>query len=197
MRKSKSDTVETRKRIVSKASELFQNDGITSTSIADVMSAAGLTQGGFYRHFASKDELVAEANDVAFNDLIVGLKVKIESKTPRQAIAIIVVAYLHQLQQPGELHLCPVANNGSELARSSNEVKASVTRGFNEFAILIESNARKMGIKESVEFTDYVCSTLLGAVIMAKLIPEKSRMRAVLRNAELGVIRYLDAMPVD
>src|SRR5258707_2789841 len=61
MKKSKLETAETRRRIVSTAAVEFRRNGIHATGLSDVMAAAGLTHGGFYRHFDSKDPLVAEA----------------------------------------------------------------------------------------------------------------------------------------
>ena len=61
MKKSRSEVAQTRKRIVEVASEGIRRNGIQATVLADVMAKAGLTHGGFYRHFESKDQLVAEA----------------------------------------------------------------------------------------------------------------------------------------
>lgn len=64
MRKSKTETAETRRRIVDLAAQTFRSNGIAATGVAEIMAAAGLTHGGFYRHFGSKDQLVAEACSV-------------------------------------------------------------------------------------------------------------------------------------
>src|SRR5271167_3450244 len=61
MRKSREEAARTRKRIVTAASGEFRKNGIVATGLNDLMSAAGLTHGGFYKHFESKDQLVAEA----------------------------------------------------------------------------------------------------------------------------------------
>ncbi|MBV8509146.1 MAG: TetR family transcriptional regulator, partial [Xanthobacteraceae bacterium] len=61
MKRSKIEAAETRRRIVKTAAAEFRRKGINATGLNDVMAAAGLTHGGFYRHFASKDQLVAEA----------------------------------------------------------------------------------------------------------------------------------------
>src|ERR1700740_58096 len=61
MRKSKQEAVETRRRIVKAAAAKFRQNGIGGTGLSDLMAAAGLTHGGFYRHFDSKDQIVAEA----------------------------------------------------------------------------------------------------------------------------------------
>ena len=61
MRKSRWEAARTRKRIIEAAAKEFRRNGIARTGLADLMAAAGLTHGGFYRHFESKDQLVAEA----------------------------------------------------------------------------------------------------------------------------------------
>src|SRR5438552_9305942 len=65
MRKSRIEAAKTRERIVTAAAAEFRQHGIAATGLADLMKAAGLTHGGFYRHFASKDQLVAEASAAA------------------------------------------------------------------------------------------------------------------------------------
>ena len=70
MRRSREEAAATRARIVAVAARLFRARGIDATSVADVMSALGLTVGGFYRHFDSKEALVAEAIDAASRETI-------------------------------------------------------------------------------------------------------------------------------
>ena len=65
-RSSRSQANANRVRIVEVASGLFRAHGIEAVSISDIMKAAGMTQGGFYKHFASKDALAAEACELAF-----------------------------------------------------------------------------------------------------------------------------------
>src|ERR1700736_5972053 len=82
MRKSKAETAKTRERILEAASAEFLSHGITEAGLAQLMRAAGLTHGGFYRHFASKDQLVAEACSQAVQSLASGLKSQIAGKPP-------------------------------------------------------------------------------------------------------------------
>ena len=74
MRKSKAETAKTRERIVNAAGAEFAASGISEAALARVMAAAGLTHGGFYRHFASKDQLVLEACGKTAFSLIAGLE---------------------------------------------------------------------------------------------------------------------------
>jgi TetR/AcrR family transcriptional regulator, transcriptional repressor for nem operon len=61
VRKSKIEAAETRRHIINTAAKEFRREGVSGTGLADLMATAGLTHGGFYRHFKSKDHLVAEA----------------------------------------------------------------------------------------------------------------------------------------
>src|ERR1700730_1071146 len=61
MRKSRVEALKTRERIVAAAAQKFRRQGIAAPGLIDLMKAAGLTHGGFYKHFASKGQLVAEA----------------------------------------------------------------------------------------------------------------------------------------
>jgi TetR/AcrR family transcriptional regulator, transcriptional repressor for nem operon len=70
MRKSRQEAAKTRERIIASATAEFREHGITATGLADFVKAAGLTHGGFYRHFDSKEQLVAEATDKALAELI-------------------------------------------------------------------------------------------------------------------------------
>ena len=74
MRKSKQEAEKTRRRIVTSAAAEFRERGIVATGLNDLMQAAGLTHGGFYRHFDSKEQLVAEATDEAQAALIKRMK---------------------------------------------------------------------------------------------------------------------------
>ena len=58
MRRSRADTARTRERIIAGASSMFRERGLSNVSVADLMGHAGLTHGGFYAHFGSRDELV-------------------------------------------------------------------------------------------------------------------------------------------
>src|SRR5260370_35504113 len=86
MRKSKAETAKTRERILEAASAQFLSHGITDTGLARLMRAAGLTHGGFYRHFASKDQLVAEACRQAVLSVTPGLKSQIQGGPPDQRL---------------------------------------------------------------------------------------------------------------
>ena len=112
MRKSKAETAKTRERILEAASAQFLSHGITEAGLARLMRTAGLTHGGFYRHFASKDQLVAEACSQAVLSLTSGLNialygyVKLEASRSSAAAARRQIPIPQSQGQAGEW-LCP------------------------------------------------------------------------------------------
>src|SRR5882672_12890105 len=94
MRRSKQETAATRERIVRAAAGEFREHGIVATGLADLMGAAGLTHGGFYRHFDSKDRLVSEASADAFAAKIGEMEASASAAKGRKALEAIANDYL-------------------------------------------------------------------------------------------------------
>jgi len=193
MRKSKADTADTRKRIVTMASRVFLTEGLAATGIADIMAAAGLTQGGFYRHFESREHLIAEANAVANERLSAQLDKAVEGQAPREAIATIVSNYLNQLQSGDPDCLCPLANLVSELPHADAQIRATAASAHQALVGRIAALAEKLGQAEPRAVADAIVSTMVGAVTLSKLAPDAAAARYVLSNAQKTVDLLLAA----
>src|ERR1700733_2802725 len=113
MKKSKAETAKTRQRIVEVASEVIRNQGIDATGVAEIMAAAGLTHGGFYRHFGSKEELVTEALAMSRKDFIAGTLIAAEQGA--EAILKHFQEYVTPDHRDDVGSGCPLAANGSEI----------------------------------------------------------------------------------
>lgn len=112
-RSSKEQTDANHRRIVAAAGDLFRSRGYDAVGIADVMKAAGMTQGGFYKHFASKEALAAEAWGLGFK-----LSSVIWQRNKGASAAAIVDYYL--APKPPE-HRCPMVAHGEEAARMEKD----------------------------------------------------------------------------
>ena len=118
MRVSREEKDAGHERIVAEASRLLRRRGVEATGVAEVMTAAGRTHGGFYRHFANKQALVAAAVDAAFEDVLKRL-----DSTPAAAYAVFYLSEAH-LRHPEQG--CPIAAVGGDFARQP----AALRRGF-------------------------------------------------------------------
>lgn len=195
MRKSRVETAETRKRIVSMASKVFLEHGLAATGIADIMTAAGLTQGGFYRHFESKEHLIAEASEEAYDQLYEMLGKEVAGMSPRDTLDTIVHTYLYQRQAKNAEFLCPLAHLGSELPHADEHVKAIVNSGYQRMVGYIASLVQQLGIADHVSIADAIVSALLGAVIISRLALTEASTRSVLASAQNTVNIILESAP--
>jgi TetR/AcrR family transcriptional repressor of nem operon len=184
MRKSKVEAAESRKRIVATAKGIFLREGIAATAISDLMVAAGLTQGGFYRHFESKEHLVAEANALAFADTLASFEVAVAGKSPRDAVDAIVHRYLHQLQGTELDDLCPLSNLSSELRHADEQLKAVVSEGYSRFVKFIAAYLMRLDYQDYVGLAESIVSVLVGAVSLAGVMSGQAASEAILVNAQ-------------
>src|SRR5271165_518996 len=96
MRKSRAQSAATRERILSTATKMFLDKGLGAVGMRDIVAGASLVPGGFYRHFQSKDQLIAEASSTAFDRAYAMLKGQTMGKSPAEAVERIVSVYLGQ-----------------------------------------------------------------------------------------------------
>ncbi|MCJ8144027.1 TetR/AcrR family transcriptional regulator [Ancylobacter sp. A5.8] len=161
---SKEHKAETRERILEKASALFRRDGIDGVSVPALMKEAGLTHGGFYAHFGSKDELVAEIIERALGETSNYLDAAArQSDTPVAAIVDTYVAASHR-DHP-EIG-CAVAALGAEAARGAPVVRAALARGVRRAAERLGKTMGLDGADEDEALALY--SSLIGAIVLAR-----------------------------
>ncbi|MRW87530.1 TetR family transcriptional regulator [Pseudoduganella sp. FT26W] len=193
VRKSNAEAAETRRRILATASGLFLKNGIAETAIADVMVAAGLTQGGFYRHFESKEHLVAEASSAAFDLILNTFDSVTVGKSPRDAVDLIVHCYLHQHQNPESSVLCPMANLSSEIRNADELIKNVVTEGYHRFVKMFAAYLIRLDYGDYMGIAEAIVAVLVGAVSLSRLTLESDLSSAILDNAKNTVNLILES----
>src|SRR4051794_32025798 len=129
MKVSREQATENRGRIVQVAAKLFRERGFDGIGVADLMKAAGLTHGGFYGHFASKEDLAAEACKRALDESLEKWSAAIE-KAPGEAFSKIVNSYLSEDHRDGTGNGCLVAALGSDLGRQAPPIRRVTTEGI-------------------------------------------------------------------
>ncbi|WP_425826174.1 TetR family transcriptional regulator [Streptomyces fractus] len=164
-RVSQAQAQENRKRIIDTASRLFREQG-THVSVADVMKAAGLTHGGFYKQFASKEALVDEATAHAFAE-VSGRRAAAD-----QGRRELIDAYLAADHRDNAAAGCPVAGLAADIARGAGDAEARRTyaEGVTAFADLLAGADGGEGGGEGDGRADGLAqlSTLVGALVLAR-----------------------------
>jgi TetR/AcrR family transcriptional regulator, transcriptional repressor for nem operon len=168
MRKSKEAAAESRKRIVATASQLLRARGLEGTSVADVMHAAGMTHGGFYKHFASKDELSDLAARVAFAEIAARFDERERSEGRDAARAAYFVDYLSPAHIDRPEAGCPVAAFGPDAARRPEALTAAFAEGAEMLIARLAKTPDAAGRAEAIR----KLATAIGALLIARSVGE-------------------------
>ena len=179
MRKSREEAAQTRKRIVTAAAGEFRKHGIVATGLADLMSAAGLTHGGFYKHFASKDQLVAEACAEAVETAICE---RLEAAASAGAGAAAV--YLSTGHRDNPASGCPLSAIGSELARTDEQTRTAATAGFRRLVEIMATQFGKLPPATARRRALVAVATMIGALTVSRIVTDRELSAEILREAE-------------
>jgi TetR/AcrR family transcriptional repressor of nem operon len=192
MRKSREETARTRERIIAAASEEFRKHGIVATGLADLMKAAGLTHGGFYKHFASKDELVREVAAASISATTARIREAADRRPGRRGIAEAVATYLSpgHRDKPGDG--CAFAAMGAELSRGDAKTRTEATEGFLKFVDVLASHADGMRPDQAKKKALAAASTMIGAMTMSRMVKDPELSDAILKSATDAVLRAFE-----
>ena len=184
MKKSKVETAKTRRRIVKAAADEIRRNGIQATGLAEVMAAAGLTHGGFYRHFDSKDQLVSEACAAAINSVIERTWTALSKQAKRRnGLETIAETYLTADHRDDETGGCPFAALGSELVRSDETTREAATEGLLKLADVIAGQFTGMRPDAARRRALVALSTMIGALTLARMVTDPELSTAILRDS--------------
>ena len=178
MRKSKLEAAQTRETIVGAAADLIRRTGIGEASLANMMAAAGLTHGGFYRHFRNKEHLVSEALAAAGDNAIA----TIDRYIAKGGLNALVDGYLSKSHRDSATPVCPFAALGSEMARSGKETKAAATEILERLFVTLAGNSPNR--EEARSAAIVVLSTMIGAMTLARVVADRDLSSEILDRAK-------------
>jgi AcrR family transcriptional regulator len=180
---------ETHDRIVRTAAAAIRKHGFHGISVADLMEEAGLTHGGFYAHFASRDAMLAEALDEAANDSLGRLSKVADDAKPEEALDTTVDYYLSDRHVAATERGCTLAALGTETTRQSPEIRRVATRRIREMADLIERQMSGWGKTARHEDALGVMSTIVGALLISRIVDDPQLSKDIRASAKRMVAR--------
>ncbi|TFW19594.1 TetR/AcrR family transcriptional regulator [Duganella callida] len=190
MKKSKAETAETRKRIVEVAAREFRKHGIEATGVAQIMASAGLSHGGFYRHFESKDQLVTEALSATEKNLLRDSAAAAEKGA--KAVLGVFHEYMTSNYRDNVEGGCPLAAMGSELVRANDATRHAATNSFRK---IIATVAPFMQTPPGEDGTDVALSLLtnmVGALTIARMVDDPVLSDRILAITQRRIGRSID-----
>jgi TetR/AcrR family transcriptional repressor of nem operon len=166
MRITKEKRQENHDRIVAIASEMFRERGFDGVGVADLMQAAGLTHGGFYNHFASKEALIAEAAAKGF--------VETSERYANYSVGDVIDAYISRQHRDTRGQGCPAAALSGEAARLPEDTRAVFGDGIAELFAALETGLA--GRADARAQAISLLAQAVGAVMLSRACPDGSAL---------------------
>ena len=173
----------THDRIVETAARAIRRSGYHGTGVAEIMKEAGLTHGGFYAHFESRDGMLAEAADRAGADGMAVLARVAAEAPPNKALEAILRAYLSKEHVEGVETGCAIAALGSEMPRQVPRVRRAATRRIKEMIDRVGRQLPDWGGPGAHERALVTVATALGALVLARAADDPQLSDAVRQAA--------------
>jgi len=174
----------THDRIVDAAARAIRRSGYKGAGVADIMKDAGLTHGGFYAHFESREAMLAEAADRAAGESVAMMERIAASNPPRQALSAMVHAYLSREHVEEMEGGCATAALVSEMPRQTSNVRRAHTRRIMEMIDLVARQLPDWGQPGAHEKALVTVATLVGTLVLARAVDDATLSDA-LRQAAL------------
>ena len=186
MRVSRDQAEKNRQTVIDVASQLFRKHGFDGIGLKDLMAGAGLTQGAFYKQFASKDDLAAQASRramaSAFNRLSAAA-----AANPDDPLGTVIALYLSPEHREERMDGCPVAALGSDAARQGADVKASFEAGIREYLEMLGRWTGSAKGKKSHAKAMAILSTMVGAMVLSRAVNDQQLSKQFLQAGAKGV----------
>jgi TetR/AcrR family transcriptional regulator, transcriptional repressor for nem operon len=189
MRYSKEHKQETHTRIVKRAAILLREKGAHGIGVADLMKEAGLTHGGFYAHFDSREALVIEAFGYAMDRAIERWR-QVTAQTPAdRRLATIVESYLTSVHRDDPGHGCAVPALGAEIARESLKTRKAFAAKLEQMIDMVADQMPDLPRKAARKQAMATLATMAGTLLLARIAGNGELSDEVLgagREAALG-----------
>ena len=169
MRYSREHKQETHARIVRKASVRLREKGAHGVGVADLMKEAGLTHGGFYAHFDSREALVIEAFAYAMDRSMEHWRKAIEQTPPDKRLAMIVDAYLTPVHRDDPGHGCAVPTLGAEIARESPKTRKAFAAKLEQMIDMMAEQIPDVSGKAARKRAAATLATMMGTLVLSRI----------------------------
>ena len=173
MRYSDTHKSETHAKLVRLAGRALRAKGPEGLAVAELMQAAGLTHGGFYAHFKSKDALLVEALEGVFQESKRTFQGVTDGLAPRDALARYIDVYVSPAHRDNRSGECPIVALNSDLPRQSKKFRATFDSGLRALLNRLTDLIKAAGINDSEALAASVQSAMAGAVAVSRTVSDR------------------------
>jgi TetR/AcrR family transcriptional regulator, transcriptional repressor for nem operon len=182
MRVSRIQAAENRETVINVASRLFRGRGFDGIGLKDLMKGAGLTQGAFYKQFASKEDLAVEASRRALESASRRWS-DAAAENPDDPLGAVIAFYLSADHREEKMDGCPIVALGSDAARQGADVKAAFEAGIKAHLEVLGRFIAETDGEESSGKAMAILTTMVGAVTLSRVVNDPDLAQAFLDAA--------------
>jgi TetR/AcrR family transcriptional repressor of nem operon len=195
MRYSRQHKGETHNRLLKKAAKEFRRKGVQGTGIASLMGQLGLTHGGFYAHFDSKNELIAQATGPMFEDGLAGQMLAAAEAAPKgQGVRVIVNHYL-STQHRDSPETCALAGLAGEMTRQPEPVRNAYISAMNHRLKRIAALLPGEDEKACFDRARLLMAGMAGTMMIAKAMTDRDVSDHFLEQARAFYAAAFESAP--
>lgn len=194
MKVSREQAAENRERVLKVAARLYRERGFDGIGVADIMKAAGLTHGGFYGQFSSKEDLMAKAGERALAEANTAWHRLLEA-SPEDPLGAIATAYLSTRHRDHPGLGCALAALGADASRSSASVRHALTEGFRTLldVLVCVMPGRSKAAKRDKALVTY--ASMVGALVLARAVDDSALSEEILQAVLTSLPKPATASP--
>ncbi|MGO4560154.1 TetR/AcrR family transcriptional regulator [Mesorhizobium sp. 2RAF21] len=186
MRVSRAQADENHQTVINSASRLFREYGFDGIGLKDLMKTAGLTQGGFYKQFASKEDLIARASQRAM-EMATRRWSDAVGSDPQSPLETVMAFYLSPDHRQERGDGCPIVALGSDAARQSTEVRATFEAGVKAHLQILDELLPADEDEGPRAKATVVLSLMIGAVLLSRIVNDETLAQGFLQAARYEV----------
>ena len=173
----------TRAKVLKEAAKAIRGEGPHKVGVAEVMAKAGLTHGGFYAHFSSKDDLVTSAIVQMFDEAMASFDHFTARKAPAAALAAYIDFYLSARHRDAQATGCPLPALAADLPRLAGAARAAFSLGAERLTEAVSRLIAALGHRDAEELASSALAEMVGAISLARAIADARRSNAVLKHS--------------
>ena len=187
MRYAETHKDDTHKALLKAAAVQLREKGPDRLSVAGVMKAAGLTHGGFYAHFKSKDALLNETLAEIFARSKRRVEHLLEGLPPKHALATYIDFYAGEKHRDDPANGCPVTALNSDMPRQSKRIRAAFEAGVKALVDMLAKRMEAAGIPDAEKLAPSILSAMAGAVALSRTISDRALSDEMLASTRAGI----------
>jgi len=183
---------QTRQKVLRAATRAIRAEGPHKVAVAKVMARAGLTVGGFYAHFKSKDDLIAAAIDEMFVEARSRALLNLDDRPPGDALNAYFDFYLSPSHRDARATGCPMPSLAADLPRLTDKARERFAAGVTGLRHRVAEQLLRLGREDAEAEASSVIAELVGAVSLARAEPDPTASDAILSRSKASLQRRLN-----